>query len=423
MRVADIFLYLNSVANPLIYCYRDRRFRNAVLEILKSRRPKEKPSVVTDAARFGDVKHNDVFGSGKDTLQMQKVKNQVRLTRSASCDLTRPVDRAYIDSHKILLTRTKSSLSVFYCPHEPHLVWDSHDTTSPWVFAAFASIVSPAAVLLNALIIIAVKQRKELQRTSNILLTSLAVTDLLVGSLCIPLSAVVKLLVPHQVLADHYICMLDFVAISSTITLAICSIFHLTVIAWERYVAIRKWIDYKVMVTKSLMKKLAIIAWVLAIVTVSPPNFITALKGMMRANEAVIALEIFLIPLSLLLMSALSLIVYFYVMVYLGVRKRKISQIRQVSELVKVKQERRIAMTAAVVTITLILSFLPSILGGMLQGIYLFFRQRLAMRVEDIFLYLNSVANPLIYCYRDRRFRNAVLDILKSRRPKEKPSV
>ena len=316
-----------------------------------------------------------------------------------------------------------STRSVFYCPHEPHLVWDSHDTTSPWVFAAFASIVSPAAVLLNALIIIAVKQRKELQRTSNILLTSLAVTDLLVGSLCIPLSAVVKLLVPHQVLADHYICMLDFVAISSTITLAICSIFHLTVIAWERYVAIRKWIDYKVMVTKSLMKKLAIIAWVLAIVTVSPPNFITALKGMMRANEAVIALEIFLIPLSLLLMSALSLIVYFYVMVYLGVRKRKISQILQVSELVSVKQERRIAMTAAVVTITLILSFVPSILGGMLQGIYLFFRQRLAMRVEDIFLYLNSVANPLIYCYRDRRFRNAVLEILKSRRPKEKPSV
>ena len=316
-----------------------------------------------------------------------------------------------------------STRSVFYCPHEPHLVWDVNDTTSPWVFAAFASIVSPPAVLLNALIIIAVKQRKELQRTSNILLTSLAVTDLLVGSLCIPLSAVVKLLVPHQVLADHYICMLDFVAISSTITLAICSIFHLTVIAWERYVAIRKWIDYKVMVTKGRMKKLAIVAWVLAIVTVSP-HFITApLTGMMGANEGVLALEIFLIVLSVLLMSALSLIVYFYVMVYLGVRKRKVSQIRQVSELVKVRQERRIAMTAAVVTVALILSFLPSILGGMLQGIYLFFRQRLAMRVEDIFLYLNSVANPLIYCYRDRRFRNAVLEILKSRRPKEKPSV
>ena len=255
------------------------------------------------------------------------------------------------------------------------------------------------------------------------MLSSLAVTDVLVGSLSIPLSAVVELLVTHQVLADHYICVLDFVAISSTVFLTICSFFHLTMIAWERYVAIRKWIDYKVMVTKGRMKKLAIVAWVLAIVTVSP-QFITApLTGVMRANEGVLALEIFLIVLSVLLISALSLIVYFYVMVYLGVRKRKVSQIRQVSELVKVKQERRIAMTAAVVTITLILSFLPSILGGMLQGIYPVFRQRLAMRVADIFLYLNSVANPLIYCYRDRRFRNAVLEILKSRRPKEKPSV
>ena len=316
-----------------------------------------------------------------------------------------------------------STRSVFYCPHDPHLVWDLHDTTSPWVLAAVASIISPLAVLLNALIIIAVKQRKELQRASNILLSSLAVTDVLVGSLSIPLSAVVELLVTHQVLADHYICVLDFVAISSTVFLTICSFFHLTMIAWERYVAIRKWIDYKVMVTKGRMKKLAIVAWVLAIVTVSP-QFITApLTGMMRANEGVLALEIFLIVLSVLLISALSLIVYFYVMVYLGVRKRKLSQILQFSELVSVKQERRIAMTAAVVTIALILSFVPSILGGMLQGIYPVFRQRLAMRVADIFLYLNSVANPLIYCYRDRRFRNAVLEILKSRRPKEKPSV
>ena len=87
----------------------------------------------------------------------------------------------------------------------------------------------------------------------------------------------VELLVTHQVLADHSICVLDFVAISCTVFLTICSFFHLTMIGWERYVAIRKWIDYKVMVT-----------WVLAIVTVSP-HFITApLTGVMRANEGVL---------------------------------------------------------------------------------------------------------------------------------------
>ena len=49
--------------------------------------------------------------------------------------------------------------------------------------------------------------------------------------------------------------------------------------------------------------------------------------------------------------------VYFHVRVKLGVRKRKLSQIRQVSELMNEKLGHRVAMTTALVTIVLILSF------------------------------------------------------------------
>lgn len=122
-------------------------------------------------------------------------------------------------------------------------------------------------------------------------------------------------------------------------------------------------------------------------------------------------------------MFALFLIIYFYVMVYLGVRKRKLSQLRQVNELVNAKLEHRVAMTTVLVTVALILSFFPTILGVVLQGIYPVFCQFLVVRVEDTFLYLNSVVNPLIYCYRDCRFRNAVLEILKIRGPKVEPFV
>ena len=231
----------------------------------------------------------------------------------------------------------------------------------------------------------------------------------------------VGLLVPYRVLADHYICKLDFVALSSTVTLTLCSVFHLTMIAWERYMAIRKWIHYKVIVTRSLTKKLAIITWILAIVTVSPPHFIT----LMRREDDIfsLALEIFVIMLSVSVMFALCLIIYFYVMVYLGVRKRTFCQIRKVNELVNAKREHRVAMTTVLVTVALILSFFPIILGGILQGIYPVFRQRLAMRVADTFLYLNSLVNPLIYCYRDCRFRKAVQEILRIRRPKVEPFV
>ena len=316
---------------------------------------------------------------------------------------------------------SNTTRSVFSCPHDPHLVWDLHDTTSPWIFAAVASIISPTAVLLNALVIIAVKQRKELQRASNILLSSMAVTDLLVGSLCVPLSAVVGLLVSYQLLADHYICKLDFVAISVTTTLTACSIFHLTMIAWERYVAIRKWIDYRVIVTRSRLKKLAIIAWVSAIVTVSPAHFTMALTGMLRENEMVLALDIFFIILSVLVMSTLGLIIYFYVMVYLGVRKRKLSQIRQVSDLVNAKLEQRVAVTTTLVTVALILSFFSNAVIGMLEGVYPVLRKRFVGDLKATLLYTNSVVNPLIYYYRDCRFRNAVLEILRIRKPKVTP--
>ena len=316
---------------------------------------------------------------------------------------------------------SNTTKSVFHCSYEPNLVWDLQDTTSPWIFVAIASIISPSAVLLNALIIISVKRRKELQRASNILLSSMAVTDLLVGSLCVPLYAVVGLLVPYQVLADHYIRKLDFVALSSTVTLTLCSVFHLTMIARERYMAIRKWRDYKVRLIRSLTKRLAVIAWILAIVTLSPLHFITLMR---RENDIFsLALEIFFVILSVSVMFALCLIIYFYVMVYLRVRKCKLSQIRQVSRLVNAKREHRVAMTTVLVTVALILSFFPINLGGILQGIYPVFRRRLAMRVADTFLYLNSLVNPLIYCYRDCPFRKAVVEILRIRRPKVEPFV
>ena len=218
------------------------------------------------------------------------------------------------------------------------------------------------------------------------------------------------------------ICKLDFIVISVTTTITACSIFHLTMIAWERYVAIRKWIDYKVIVTRSRLKKLAIIAWVSAIVTVSPLPLLV-IMGIMSENAMILASEIFHTVLSVSVMSALGLIVYFYVMVYLGVRKRKLSQIHQVSELVNAKLERRVAMTTALVTIALILSFFPNALIGLLEGVYPVLRKHWVIRLMDTLLYSNSVVNPLIYCYRDCRFRNAVLEILKIRRPEKRPSV
>ena len=96
------------------------------------------------------------------------------------------------------------------------------------------------------------------------------------------------------------------------------------------------------------------------------------------------------------LVCILVLIVYFYFMMYLGVRKRKINQILQVNVLVQAKLENRIAVTTALVTIVLILSFVPGVIVGTLATVYPVLGTRIAWRIADSFLFLNSLINHLI---------------------------
>ena len=308
---------------------------------------------------------------------------------------------------------SNTNKSVFNCPQIPQFIWDVHDTISPWIFAAVASIISPAAVLLNGLVIIAVMKRRELQKLSNILLSSMAVTDLLVGAISIPLSAVTGFLLPYHILAAQDVCTLEMATGWFPITLTFCSLFHLVVIAWERYVAIRKWRDYRVIVTKGRLKKLAAIAWI------SGPVFVCIPSTISIAVSGHITIEV----LAALICCMLALIVYFYVMVYLGVRKQKFSQISQVSVLVTTKLENRVAKTTALVTAALILSFVPVVSLTLLGEVFPVLHRMSSVRVGDTLILSNSLVNPLIYCYRDRRFKKAVLEILKIKKPKQKNAV
>ena len=206
--------------------------------------------------------------------------------------------------------------SVVSCPHAPDFMWELNDATVVWIVVAITSTVSPTAVLLNALVILAVTQRKELQRLSNILISSMAVGDLLVGAVCMPLSAVVNSFIARQVLPQP-VCMLDVVSLNLTYITSSCSLFHVTVIAWERYVAFQKWMDYKIIVTGSRVKKLAIIVWVSAVFLMLPEVIITAVVD---KDDAALAMKKWFVVTAGLAVCFLVAIAYFYVMVYLGIR-------------------------------------------------------------------------------------------------------
>ena len=254
-------------------------------------------------------------------------------------------------------TRLVNARSVIHCPQTSNFKWDLNETPIPLILFPITSIASVAVILLNALVVLALQQKTELKKTSTVLLSSMAIADLLVGAISMPLNVAIDILIASQVFYSGF-CTLRLATQFSEYTFIWSSLYHLTFIAWERYVAIRKWIDYKVIVTRGRMKNLAIMAWLLAAFATSP-HLVMILVGVKHTIQ-----EIWHIGESVVGASCLTAIGYFYIMIYLGVRKRKIAAISKVTALVKAKQEIKVAETIGLITAALILSFVPVIVVG-----------------------------------------------------------
>ncbi|XP_078363699.1 adenosine receptor A1-like [Oculina patagonica] len=312
---------------------------------------------------------------------------------------------------------SNSSNSTFHCPHSP-MSWDLNVSTFHWLLIAMALVASPLTILLNAIVILVMKQRKELQKTSNILLSSMAVTDLLVGVIVMPLSAIVDLLILSRASFAHK-CMLDLVTTFVAFFLFFATLYHLTIIAWERYVAIQKWMDYKIIVTNGRAKKLAIAAWLCALFA-AIPVLIFKLVGV---DHRIV--ESWFTMCALTGEACLIFILFFYRKVYLGIRQRKLNEISQVTVIVEAKLQSKVAKTTGLLTAALMFSFIPSFGLQILGSFFPVFHTWTAIRFTTTVTQLNSLFNPLLYWYRDRRFRNGLLELLgKQRKPQvHQPAV
>ena len=296
--------------------------------------------------------------------------------------------------------------SVFYCPNAPDLTWDLNETTFPWILVGMKSFASPAIILLNALVILIVKRDKRFQKNSYILISSLAVADLLVGVVTIPLSGSMDLLLALQVSLEHF-CGLDLVNVCMMYCISWCALYHLTAIAWERYVAIRKSIEYVIIVTRSRIFKVKITVWLAAIISTIPPLIMEVTGVDIRL------VGIWVTAASLCGALSIIALAYFYIQVYLGVRNSMLKKISQVTALVQAKQDKKVAKTTGLLTLVLLFSFLPGIIVSSSVAL----RTSTSIRVSELLMQVSSLVNPLLYCYRDLRFRKATLELLRMKKP------
>ena len=303
-----------------------------------------------------------------------------------------------MDINNTETTITLSS-SGFYCPFEKGA------SAVDLIIGLITAVASLPTVFLNAFIILAVTKRKDLQKPSNVLLSSMAITDLLIGVIVMPISATSDFLILRQA-SYEYICMLNAVNMFFGPLLSTATFHHLTIIAWERYLAVQKWMDYKLKITNGRLKKIAMATWLSALlptVTYFTSSLVSKdrvfLGGVLTAWVATETVCLFLVG-------------FFYRKVYLGIRNRKLNEISQIDDLLKAKLESKVAKTTGLLSAMVISSFIPIFVFAVLGNVIPVFRTNEALRCTQILTQLASLVNPLLYCYRDNRFRDALRELL-----------
>ena len=188
---------------------------------------------------------------------------------------------------------------------------------------------------------------------------------------------------------------------------------HLILMDWERYVAIAKPMKYKVLVRKGKMKSYSGIVWITVIIG---DVLVMTLQAIALPHELLFAL--YFIEGVVWLIGFMAL-VYFYSMVYSKARKQSRSQISQITA----KIQSRIAFTAFLLTAAVFIFSLPIPVVIATVQLWPILRANSVFRWSEVPLYLNSLLNPVLYFYRNRRYRKAALKLLRFRMPLQNQSV
>ena len=201
-----------------------------------------------------------------------------------------------------LINSSLSPPSSLLCETLGILTWEQHYLTTTLFVTIIITVVlniltCPFTILLNVLVIVAVRRKRYLQEMRHVLLACLAVTDLLVGAVCQPLMFVSDL---QHILGRGPICLVDL-TVNNIVTITCgASLFHLVIISCERYVAIKHALRYTTLVTTRRVTAAVVVAWVL-------PLLLTVVRdGLYHVLETVIVdlltaiLECAIISISLL---------------------------------------------------------------------------------------------------------------------------
>ena len=270
----------------------------------------------------------------------------------------------------------------------------------------FNIFLSYTAITLNIATIYAMSKTSSLPKTLKTLLLSLAVSDVAVGLLCQPFytSLLVKLLRHINLTCDTY---KIFVIITSSFSIA--SLLGVVAVCADRFLAVHLHLRYQELVTRKRVVAVVISIWLLC--TFLPPLEVVWVPPHVNT----LATMVFVVV--CLLLTTVT-----YGKLYLTARPHK-DQIQSL-QLQKVAQPGD--MTNAVSAIksavgifyvyllflVCYLSFFVCLVAIRINGPSISLKRYYHLSLTLVFL--NSSLNPVIYCWKMRHIRHAMMDILRN---------
>ena len=267
------------------------------------------------------------------------------------------------------------------------------------ITATINAVCSPFAVVANFLVVLVIARKAAPHTPSNVLLASLACSDLMVGMVVQPCYVVFRLYENISHLVPP--CLLRIVYSESFWVCYGVSFLTLSAISIERYIALHLHLRYKGLVTTQRVLIVAMIIWVLDI-ALTFMEWI-ALSKLLRNCHAALLLFCLLVTFA----------THLKILLILRRHQRQINSINRIPSKRKTFQRQtRLAVSVSYIVVIYVTCNIPVLFvmvynfaGGHFNNLNVF-------SWTETIAFLNSSINPVIFCWRNRGIRRAVLNIL-----------
>ena len=280
-----------------------------------------------------------------------------------------------------------------------------------------------ATLLLNMLVIIALATRHRLQSKSNVLVAWLAGADLLNGLVTQDIEIAKTL---TRILSDGPFCNVEKASVVAMIACCFLSLGSLVLISINRYFSIKNPLRYTTIVTSKRIKTgLLLTLAVVLFVTIHELTLAVIDSG---TDLYFLYTKVKTSLLSILALLALLVVGYAYGYIFSESRRQKKRlQTEQLpaEEAKRLKKENKAANTLTLILGTLVISYIPTIV---LVFVTAYSEDILELHITTViwswvttFSLLGSLCNPIIFFWRVKNLRRAILEILRYRQPENSP--